>query len=156
MISALQIEECLKQELPRWELFLVEVRVRPGNRITVFIDSLKGVTIDECIAVSRVIESNFNREVEDYELEVSSPGLDNPLKLQIQYQKNLGREIEVVRTDGIKSTGRLILANEELVRLETEIMERDSKSGKKKKVTKELDIMKNEIKTAKVVISLKN
>jgi ribosome maturation factor RimP len=155
MISAGQIRECLQQELPGWELFLVDVTVRPGNRITVYVDSFKGVTIDECKAVSRHIESIFSREVEDYELEVSSPGLDNPLKLPVQFIKNIGRQIDVLRTDGVKSTGRLVLANDEIVRLEIGIMERDSKTGKKIMVPKELDIKHNEIKSAKVVVSLK-
>jgi ribosome maturation factor RimP len=155
MISAGQIRECLQEELPGWELFLVDVSVSPGNRITVYVDSLKGVTIDECKAVSRHIESKFNRETEDYELEVSSPGLDNPLKLPVQFSKNIGRQIDVVRTNGVKSTGRLILANDEMVRLEIEIMERDNKTGKKIIVPKELNIKHNEIKSAKVVISLK-
>ena len=155
MISAGQIRECIQQELPGWGLFLVDVSVRPGNRITIFVDSLKGVTIEECRAVSRHIESKFNREEEDYELEVSSPGLDNPLKLPVQFSTNIGRQIDVLRTNGVKSTGKLVLANDEKVRLEIAITERDNKTRKKITVLKELDIKHNEIKSAKVVISLK-
>ncbi len=152
MIKAEQIRTLLRDELPQRDLFLVDVTVNPGNRIVVYVDSMKGVSIDECMYVSRYIGSKLDREVEDFELEVSSPGLDNPLKLPQQYLKNMGRVLEVVTFDGVKTTGRLVKANEESIRLEVESLTKDDKGRKKVKMAQIWEKSMNEIKTAKVVI----
>jgi ribosome maturation factor RimP len=152
MIKTEQIRTLLREELPQRDLFLVDVTVNPGNRIVVYVDSMKGVSIDECMNVSRYIGSKLNREVEDFELEVSSPGLDNPLKLPQQYLKNMGRILEVVTFDGVKTIGRLVKANEESIRLEVESLTKDDKGRKKVKMTQIWEKNMNEIKTAKVVI----
>jgi ribosome maturation factor RimP len=149
------IRKYLQEELPQRGLFLVDVTVKPGNRITVFVDSMKGVTLDECIGVSRLIESKLDREAEDFELEVSSPGLGNPLKLPQQFEKNLGRILEVITFDGMKTTGKLVMAGEEMIRLEVETLGKDTHSRKKVKVIKTWEKRIEEIKTAKVSISLK-
>jgi ribosome maturation factor RimP len=141
--------------LPGWELFLVDVAVKPGNHITVFIDSLKGVTIDECKAVSRFLESKLDRETEDFDMEVSSPGLDNPLKLPVQFVKNIGRYLEVVTPDGRKTTGVLTGIEEGIIRLECESLEKDMAGKKKVKVLRTWEKPLDDIKSAKVVISLK-
>jgi ribosome maturation factor RimP len=155
MISVERISDVLQEELAQRGLFLVDVIIRPGNRITVYVDSMKGVTLDECMAISRFLESRLDRNVEDFELEVSSPGLDRPLKLPVQYEKNTGRQLDVLKTDGIKITGKLVQIQPGIVRLETEVMVKDSKTGKKQKEVKLLDVKLEEIKSAKVVISLK-
>jgi ribosome maturation factor RimP len=155
MIQVESIMAFLQEELTQRGLFLVDVTVRPGNRITVFIDSMKGLGIEECIAVSRFIESKLDREKEDFNLEVSSPGLENPLRLPQQYLKNLGKLLEVVTFDGMKTKGRLIAAGEGSITLEVETLEKDSKSRKKVKVIRTWEKRIEEIKTAKVDISLK-
>jgi ribosome maturation factor RimP len=149
------IRKCLQEELPHRGLFLVDVAVKPGNRITVFVDSMKGVTLDECMGVSRFIESKLDREADDFELEVSSPGLGNPLKLPRQFEKNLGRILEVITFDGMKTTGKLVMAGEEMIRLEVETLEKDPHSRKKVKVVKTWEKRIEDIKIAKVGISLK-
>jgi ribosome maturation factor RimP len=128
--------------------------VRPGNRIIVYVDSMKGITLEECKSVSRFLESRLDRNVEDFELEVSSPGLDRPLKLPVQYEKNAGRQLEVVKSDGIKIIGKLMQFLEGKLLLETEGVVKDS-TGKKKKEKILQEIGLEEIKSAKVVISLK-
>ena len=155
MIQAEFIRELLKDELTKRDLFLVDAMVKPGNRITVFIDSLKGVSIEECIAVSRFIENALNRDAEDFELEVSSPGLENPLKLPVQLQKNMGRWLDVVMKDGLKITGKLLFAGDEMMKLESEVYEKDGKGRKKIKVLKEAELRFEDIKAAKINISLK-
>jgi ribosome maturation factor RimP len=155
MIQADLVRSCLQDELPRQGLFLVDVTVSPGNRITVHADSMKGITIEECIAVSRFIESRFNRETEDYELEVSSPGLENPLKQPEQFQKNLGRWLDVITFDGLKTTGKLIRAEGGSIILELESIEKDALTRKKVVVKKLFEKRMDEIKAAKIVISLK-
>lgn len=152
MIKAEQIRTLLRDELPQRNLFLVDVTVNPGNRIVVYVDSVMGVSIDECMNVSRYIGSKLDREVEDFELEVSSPGLYNPLKLPQQYLKNMGRVLEVLTFDGVKTTGRLVKANEESIRLEVEYLTKDDKGRKKVKMTQIWEKNMNEIKNAKVVI----
>ncbi len=155
MIQADLVKSSLLEELPKRGLFLVDVTVSAGNRITVHADSLKGITIEECIAVSRFIESRFNRETEDYELEVSSPGLENPLKQPEQYQKSLGRWLDVITFDGLKTTGKLVKAEGGSITLEMESIEKDPLTRKKAVVKKLFEKQLDEIKAAKIVISLK-
>jgi ribosome maturation factor RimP len=155
MINAALISETLEDELAQRGLFLVEVMVRPGNRIAVYIDSMSGVTLEECIAVNRFLESRLDRNVEDYELEVSSPGLDKPLKLPVQFEKNTGKVLDVLKTDGIKVTGKLAGIDREAIIIETEGTVRDSKTGRKRREMSMQEIRFDSIKTAKVIISLK-
>jgi ribosome maturation factor RimP len=122
----------------------------------VFLDNIKGVTLEECMAIHRFLESKMDRDVEDYELEISSPGLDKPLKLPVQFEKNKGRMLEVVKTDGIKVTGKLVGLSDGLIRLETEVKVKDAKTGKKKTIETIQSLRPEDIKTAKVVISLKS
>ncbi|NDV78996.1 ribosome assembly cofactor RimP [Dysgonomonas sp. 511] len=89
------------------DMFLVEVSVRPGNIIVVEIDSDNGVSIDDCILLSRKIESQLDREVEDFELEVGSAGITSPFRVLRQYQKNVGNEVEVLTKGGQKLAGVL-------------------------------------------------
>jgi len=155
MINEATIRGYLEEELGRKDLFLVEVNVKPVNRIAVFLDSIKGVTLEECMAIHRFLESKMDRNIEDYDLEISSPGLDKPLKLPVQFEKNKGRMLEVVKTDGIKVTGKLVGLSDGLIRLETEVKVKDAKTGKKKTIETIQSLKPEEIKTAKVVISLK-
>jgi len=145
----------LQEELPKQGLFLVDVIEKPGNRIAVFVDSIKGITIEECISISRFIESKLDRDAEDFELEVSSPGLENPLKLPEQFQKNMGRELEVVTFDGLKTRGKLVMAGDGVIRLEVESIEKDSHSRKKVKRINNWERRIEDIKSAKVAISFK-
>src|SRR5512138_1678752 len=155
MISADHIRELLEEETARQDLFLVDVVVRPGNKIGVYVDSMQGVTLETCISVSRFLESRLDRDKEDFELEVSSPGLDRPLKLPVQFIKNTGRMLDVVMKDGMKVSGKLLsIDNEGMITLEAEVTGKNEK-GKKKKELVAKQIKQEEIKSAKIVISLK-
>ena len=156
MIKAETIRELLQDELIRRDLFLVEVLVKPVNKIAVYLDSMKGVTLDECMHISRFLESRLDRNEEDFELEVSSPGLDKPLKLPVQFEKNVGRMLDVVKTDGMKITGKLLGISGGVISLDTEITARDSRTGKRKTEHVLQEVRQEEIKTAKVNISLKS
>ena len=91
--------------------FLVEMKIKPTNNVKVYLDGDQGITIEKCIAFNRALY----RKIEDagmfpdgdFSLEVSSPGLDEPLKLFRQYKKNVGRPVEVVLKDGIKVAGKM-------------------------------------------------
>jgi ribosome maturation factor RimP len=155
MISADHIRELLEEEITRQDLFLVDIIVRPGNKIGIYVDSMQGVTLETCISVSRFLESRLDRDKEDFELEVSSPGLDRPLKLPVQFIKNIGRTLDVVMKDGIKVSGKLLsIDNDGIITLEAEVTGKNEK-GKKKKELVAKQIKQEEIKSAKIVISLK-
>ena len=88
-------------------IFLVDINIRPGNVIVIEIDSEDGVSIDDCISLSRKIESQLDRDVEDFELEVGSAGITSPFKTLRQYKKNVGKEVEVLTKGGKKLSGVL-------------------------------------------------
>ena len=113
MIDIAPIKTFIEKELEGTDYFLVDVRIRPGNEIEVEIDSDKPVDIEECEKLSRAIESEFDRDKEDYLLEVGSAGLTSPFKVVRQYQKYLGKEVEVLTKEGKKLTGTLKSADEE-------------------------------------------
>ena len=98
--------------------FLVQLSVSPKGQISVLMDGDSGFTISDCVALSRHIEHQLNREEEDFSLEVSSYGVGNPLILPRQFVKNSGRLLEVTFTDGGTSTGRIISADEQGVDVE--------------------------------------
>ncbi len=82
--------------------FLVDIRVSPSNEIVVEIDSPEGVDIDTCARITRLIEDTFDRDTEDYELEVGSAGLTAPMRVRGQFLKNIGKPVEVLTGDGRK------------------------------------------------------
>ena len=112
MISEQLIKDLTTQHLEGTDRFAVSVAVRSDNRIRIFIDSDTRVLIEHCIELSKFIESQLNREIEDFELNVSSSGLDQPYKLSRQYIKNIGREVSVLQKDNSKIEGTLIAADE--------------------------------------------
>jgi len=130
--------------------FLVEVKIKATNNIKVFIDGDKGITIEKCVQFNRqlykTIESSDLFPPGSFSLEVSSPGVDKPLKLQRQYLKNTGRNIEVLFNDGSVKSGRLLqVSNDDIIVEET--------VGKGKKTeTRQLVIPFSNIKTTTVQI----
>lgn len=129
--------------------FLVDVLVKPANRIFIFIDGDHGVTISDCAELSRYIESKFDRETEDYELNVSSSGADHPIRLPRQYGKNIGRSLQVWLDDDTTVAGQLESVDEDGIVIKT-------KEDKKKKLPAEtLSLPFHKIKESKVIISFK-
>jgi ribosome maturation factor RimP len=102
--------------------FLVEIRIKPTNNVKVFLDGDNGISIEKCIAVNRAmykrLEGSGMFPNDDFSLEVSSPGLDEPLKLHRQYLKNKGRKVEVLQKDGIKVEGTMLEVSEQSIELE--------------------------------------
>lgn len=155
MISKEQIEQIIAPRIDEEGLFIVEITVSSSNHISVFIDGDKGVTIDQCIAISRFIEENLNRDEEDYELDVSSAGLDLPLKITRQYIKNIGRLVDIVYKNGQKLTGKLVGANDS--GFDVEVERNVQVDGKKRKqLVNEIDNIKySDIKSTKIVVSFR-
>lgn len=150
LITAENIRLAIENDLAEKGFFLVDLQVRPSGKILVYADCLKGISLDDCAAISRMIQQKMGHEIDEYELEVSSPGVDNPLKLPVQYKKNTGRILRVVKTGGETLEGRITDANDEQVMLEinTVLKQQD----KKETLKKVIDISYNEIKTAQIII----
>lgn len=139
-------------------LFIVEIDISKGNQIKVELDKLDGnVSIEDCVSVSRNIEHNLDREKEDFELSVSSAGLDKPFRVKEQYFKNKGEDIKLNYKDKSKSklVGKLIDVNNDFIVVEETRKERLEGRKKKVTVTEEHKIDFEEIKETKIVISFK-
>ena len=137
----------LLTELPGY--FMVEISVKPTNNVKVFVDADQGAAIDQLSRINRAlykwVEENLFPNG-DFSIEVSSPGLEEPLKLNRQYLKNVGRMVEIVLKNGLKKEGKLISVLENEIVIEEEIGK-----GKKKEVIQHI-ILKEEIKTTKVQV----
>ena len=107
MVEKQSIQGLVEEFIKGTGLFLVAVKVSSSNRIIVLADKNEGITIDECAAIHRHIEKSLDRDKEDFELQVSSPGLDLPFGVIEQYFKNEGRRVEVIDNDDTKYDGKL-------------------------------------------------
>lgn len=137
-------------------LYIVELSVSSNNVIQVEIDKLKGgVSVEDCISVSRNIEHNLDRDKEDFELHVSSAGLDKPLRHVNQYAKNVGRILSVLGIDGKMQEGELVKVIEDRVVLRAMTKKLDEKKKKKIRMEEILEYPFSQIKEAKIVISFK-
>jgi ribosome maturation factor RimP len=105
MVTVGEIRKLTEEFLDGTDKFIVEVKVHPGNKIFLFIDGDNGVNIADCQKLSRYIESKLNRDNEDFELNVSSSGLDRPFGMFRQYRNNIGKEVEIILVDGEKISG---------------------------------------------------
>lgn len=131
--------------------FFVDIKILPGNKVQVFLDADDGIKIDTCANVSRYLEQYLDEEKplgEKYILEVSSPGMETPLKVLRQYKRRIGREVKVVKLDGERIDGVLKSADENGIVVEQEIT---TGKGKAKTVeTKVFEIKFDEIKSTKL------
>ncbi len=147
MITAQQVEEIVKSQILSDDYFLVDLHVKPGNEVTVLIDKYDGITLDECVALSRKLETLLNRDEEDFALNVSSPGINRPFKVLEQYIKNKGRLIEVVDKQGKKIKGKLVDVKNDAITVAVE-----KNNGKQNKDDNIITINLNDIKRAKECI----
>ena len=128
-----KLEEWLQPELEARNLFLVDIKFPNSRQIEVYIDSDEGIHISECAELSRLLEKNIDGSgllPENYILEVSSPGMENPLLVPRQYKRRIGRVFEVLKTDGTQLEAQLVEADEEKIKLREVVAEK-----KKKKTT---------------------
>lgn len=150
MVTKDHIRKLAEGHISGTGIFLVDVRLSSTGRITVLIDRPEGVRIDDCASLSRFISNELGEEVGDYELNVSSPGLDMPLLVQQQYLKNEGRMVEVVTIEGDRVKGVLMNVTKGGFDLRV-----DTKQ-KNKEITSEVRSFNFEdLKTVKVIISFK-
>ena len=137
------------------DYFLVDVTVSPDDKIVVEIDHAEGVWIDDCVDLSRFIESKLDREEEDYELEVGSAGIGQPFKVLQQYLIHIGKEVEVLTKEGKKLEGVLKDANEENMTVTIQKKVKPEGSKRPKLVEEDVTYQYDEIKYTKYLISFK-
>lgn len=107
MIDKNKVKVCVEEWLQGKDYFLVDVTVSKTNKVTVEIDNKDGVWIDDCCELSRFIEEHFDRDEEDFELEVGSAGIGQPFKVMQQYENHIGMKVEVLKDDNKKLIGKL-------------------------------------------------
>ena len=134
--------------------FIVEIKIRPTNNIKVFLDGDSGISIEKCVYFNRIlykqIEESGIYPGGDFSLEISSPGLDEPLKLMRQYLKNVGRKVEVLLKDGVKTEGKLTAVDNNHIVVE------EIRGKNKKQETIMHDFPFENIKSTKIQIVFKN
>ena len=150
MIEKQKIQGLVEEFIKGTGLFLVTVKVSNANRIIVLADKNEGITIDECAAIHRHIENGLDRDKEDFELQVSSPGLDTPFAVIEQYFKNEGKKVEVIDNDGSKYTGKLKNVTTGGFELETE-----KKTKGKAIELNDLSFNFEQIKSTRVILTIK-
>jgi len=146
------ITHLVEEKIASTDNFLVEVKVSPG-KIVVTIDHPKGVKIEDCVAINRYIHEKLDETdlFDRYELEVGSPGMEEPLKILPQFKKRIGQNVSVITFDGLKHTGVLVTVDENNLEL---LEEFKTGAGKKKETQKKNNIIPfSEIKETRVIFS---
>lgn len=131
MIDTKKITEAAERHLEGTDMFVVECTSTPGNEIELTIDSDTSVGIDACVALSRAVEADLDRDAEDFSLTVASAGIGSELRTLRQYRKLVGRPVEVLLTNGVKILAHLDEATDEGVTLSYE--EKQAVEGRKRK-----------------------
>jgi ribosome maturation factor RimP len=139
MINKELITNLVEEAILDTDMFLVEVKVKPANVIEVYVDADSAVNIDQCVTISRYVESKMDRDAEDFELSVFSWGLSGALKMDRQLQKYVGQDVEVKTKEQGKFQGKLIGFDTEKV----EIAPAPKKSSKKKPVEEQPNLLLN-------------
>ncbi|PBQ34866.1 ribosome assembly cofactor RimP [Sphingobacteriaceae bacterium] len=138
------------QYLNGTNMYVTGIKIGSDNHINVFLDGDEGVTIKDCVAVSRAIEGNLDREKEDYALDVSSHGATTPLVMPRQYKKHIGRTFEIKLVDGTKTEGDLVEWSEHEITLESTSRENKPVGKGKITVTKQQILKYDQIKESKI------
>ena len=150
MIDKVKIENLVKEFIGGTGLFLVAVKISSAGKITILADRKEGITIDECVSISRFIEKNMNHDEFDYELMVSSPGLDMPFLVKEQYLKSEGKKVESDQQEGEKFSGLLKNVTDGGFEIETEV-----KVKGKMKEKKDLSFNYDQVKITRENVSFK-
>ncbi|MBQ8761414.1 MAG: ribosome assembly cofactor RimP [Bacteroidales bacterium] len=152
MITKEQIIELAAEALDNTDRFVVDLSVSKSNVISVYIDADSSVTIDHCVELSRFIEGRLDREVEDYELSVSSAGIDYPLLKHRQLNKYIEKELEITNNEGVKKVFKLLSFNDDKMDVQEAVIK---KLGKLKKTTytETTELFFNDIKEIKPYIN---
>lgn len=158
MISKKNVAALIKERMAELDngLFIVHLNVSESGIINVEIDKYEGnVSMKDCMSVSRNVEHNLDREDEDFELHVSSAGLDRGLRVLPQYTKNIGRQVKVKLHEGGSVEGELTAASHEQITVQTTRKEKIEGRKKKETIIEDHTFTMDKIKETKIVISFK-
>lgn len=155
MIEKNIVKQIVEEWLQDKDYFLVDVSVSNDNRIVVEIDHAEGVWIEDCVELSRFIESKLDREKEDFELEVGSAGIGQPFKVHQQYVNHLGKDVEVLTLDGVKYQGELHEVNDDTFSILRTVKKREEGAKRPRMVEELVTFRYDEIKYTKYLISFK-
>ncbi|HRG00059.1 MAG TPA: ribosome assembly cofactor RimP [Bacteroidia bacterium] len=152
MIKKQTIVDLINEHFAGTDKFLVDVKVLAGNKIEVYIDAPQHIAIADCVALSRHIEGNLDREKEDFELQVSSPGATESFKVLHQYKKYIGTKVKVVTKEGVKHEGILKSADENEFVIEETRREKKPVGKGNHTVVENITLTYNQIKETKSVL----
>ena len=152
MIKKQTIVDLINEHFAGTDKFLVDVKVLAGNKIEVYIDAPQHIAIADCVALSRHIEGNLDREKEDFELQVSSPGAPESFKVLHQYKKYIGTKVKVVTKEGAKHEGILKSADENEFVIEETRREKKPVGKGNHTVVENITLTYNQIKETKSVL----
>lgn len=155
MIEKAKVKALVDEWLDGKDYFLTDLMVTPDDCITVEIDHADGVWIEDCVQLSRFIEDHLSRDEEDYELEVGSAGLGQPFKVLRQWKNHVGKQVEILTTDGRKLKGILREADDQHIVLATR--QKVQVEGKKRPVMQDIDfnMAMAEVKSGRYIIDFK-
>ena len=137
------------------DLFLVDLSVNSSKKINLLIDSNEGIKISECVKISKSIRKKLEDRLDEYELNVSSPGVDQPFKVEKQYAKNIGRDIEIVLLTGEKRKGKLLNYKNDRIEIEETKKVKKENSTKKETLIEIVDFETKNVKSTKLVLKFK-
>lgn len=152
MIKKQQIIDLIEEHLVGTDKFIVDVKVSPSNKIEVYVDAPGHLSIADCVALSRHIEGNLDREKEDFALEVSSPGATQPFKVMQQYKKYINTKVEAITKEGVKHQGILLSANESEFVIEETRKEKKPNGKGNQTIVENITLTYNQIKETKSVL----
>ena len=155
MIDSNSVRAIVDGWLEGKEYFLVDLTVSADNQITVEIDHREGVWIEDCVALSRYIESRLSREEEDYGLEVGSAGIAQPFKVMQQWLNHVGRQVELRLTDGKRLTGKLLAVDQEQLQIEVEVRVKPEGAKRPRNERQTLTLQRTQVAEARAVIDLR-
>jgi len=158
MISKKKVADLIYERIEELDngLFVVTLNISSANSINIELDKHEGnVSVKDCMSVSRNVEHNLDREEEDFQLHVSSAGLDNGLRVFAQYKKNIGRNVKVKLHDGEDLEGKMIDATPDKIIIQTSRQERIEGKKKKQTIVEDIELAIEKVKETKIIISFK-
>lgn len=155
MIEKSVVRQIVDEFISGTNYFVVDVNVSADNQILIELDSEDGFSIDACAELTKFVESKLDREVEDYELEVGSPGLSTPFKVLEQYKKYIGSEVDVLDNENTKWQGVLLSADEQQFVIEITYKAKPEGAKRKIDVTENITFTYDKIKYTKYTIRFK-
>jgi len=155
MIDKKALESVVNEWLADKDYFLVDLSVTPDDQVVVVIDHAEGVWIEDCAELSRFIESHFDREEEDYELEVGSAGLGQPFRVRRQWEIHVGKPVETQLKDGHKYQGILCEVGDDGFSMEVETKVKPEGAKRPRKEMVKMEFLFSEVASTRYLIKVK-